>query len=200
MEPNHQRLVGFVTQHAQRLDDPGRHRIARGDATEDVDEHALDLLVAQHHVQTRGHHLGRSAAADIQEVGRLDSAVLLTGIRDDVESRHHQARAIADDPHLTVQLDVVEVVLLGLQLQWIGGSSILELGMARLTEIGVAVEGDLGIQREDLVVRRPHQRVDLNQRRVLGDEELPQLGDGDRCGVEHLGRKMTLFGDGPREI
>ncbi len=23
---NHQRLVGFVTQHAQRLDDPGRHR------------------------------------------------------------------------------------------------------------------------------------------------------------------------------
>ena len=30
------------------------------------------------------------------------------------------------------------------------------------------------------------------------DEELPQLGDGDRGGVEHLGRQVTLLGDGAR--
>ncbi len=62
-------------------------------------------------------------------------------------------------------------------------------------EVGVGVEGDLAVQREDLVVGRAHQRVDLDQRGVLADEDLPQLGDGHRGGVEHLGGQVALLGD-----
>ena len=59
--------------------------VARGDAAEDVDEHALDLRVVEDHVEAVGHHLGGGAAADVEEVGGLDAAVLLTGVGDDVE-------------------------------------------------------------------------------------------------------------------
>ena len=87
-------------------------------------------------------------------------------------------------------------MLLGLELERIGGVLVLELGMAGLTEVGVAVEGDLAVEGEDLIVGRTHQRVDLDESGVLGDEDLPQLGDGDRGGVEHLGGQVTLLGDG----
>src|ERR1700704_3349506 len=74
VEADHQRLVGLVTEDLQRLHDAVGDRVARGDATEHVDEHALDLAVAQDDVETRGHHLGRGTAADVEEVGRLDPA------------------------------------------------------------------------------------------------------------------------------
>ena len=102
-------------------------------------------------------------------------------------------------PTCAVELDVVEVVLLGLELQRVGGVAVLELDVAGLTEVGVGVQGDLAVQRQDLVVGRAHQRVDLDQGGVLGDEDLPQLGDGDRGGVEHLGRQVALLGDGAGE-
>ena len=150
VEPHDQRLVRLVAEHLQRRDDAVGHRVARGDAAEHVDEHALDLLVAQDDVQAGGHHLGRRAAADVEEVGRLDAAVLLAGVGDDVERRHHQARAVADDADLAVELDVVEVVLLGLELERVGGVPVLELDVAGLAEVGVRVEGDLAVERQDL--------------------------------------------------
>ena len=199
VEPDDQRLVGLVAEHLQRLDDAVGDRVARGDAAEHVDEHALDLAVAEDDVQPGGHHLGRGAAADVEEVGRLDAAVLLAGVGDDVQRGHDQARAVADDADLAVELDVVEVVLLGLELQRVGGVAVLELGVAGLPEVGVGVEGDLAVQRQDLVVGGAHQRVDLDQGGVLADEDLPQLLDGHRGGVEHLGGQVALLGDGARE-
>src|SRR6516165_2265183 len=129
VEAHYQRFVGLVAQNFERLDDAGGHRVTRGDPAEDVDEHTLDLLVTQDHVQPGGHHLRRRAATDVEEVGGPDSPVLLSGIGDDVEGRHHQARAVADDADLAVELDVVEVVLLGLQLQRIGRVAVLKLGV-----------------------------------------------------------------------
>ena len=40
--------------------------------------------------------------------------------------------------------------------------------------VGVVVEGDLAVERDDRAVGGLHQRVDLDQRGVLGDEDLPQ--------------------------
>src|SRR6476661_8128057 len=48
VQPHDQRLRGAVTEDLQGLDDAGGHRVARGDAAEDVHEHALDRRVAQH--------------------------------------------------------------------------------------------------------------------------------------------------------
>src|SRR4051794_1485583 len=52
VEPHHQRLVRFVSEHAQRRDDAVRDRIARGDAAEDVDKDRPDRRVVEDDVQT----------------------------------------------------------------------------------------------------------------------------------------------------
>ena len=143
--------MALVAELLQRADDAVGHRVARGDAAEHVDEHALDLAVAEDDVEAVGHHLGRGATTDVEEVGGLDAAVLLAGVGDDVQRRHDQTGAVADDADLTVELDVVEVVLLGLELERIGRVLVLELGVAGLTEVGVRVEGDLAVQRQDLM-------------------------------------------------
>ncbi len=152
VEADDQRFIGLVAKDLQRLDDAIGHRVTGGDAAEHVDEHALDLRVVQDHVQARGHHLGRRAAADVEEVRRLDPVVALTGVGDNVQRRHDQAGAVADDADLPVELDVVEIMRLGLELQRVGGVAIFELRVAGLTEIGIAVESDLAVQRQDLRV------------------------------------------------
>src|SRR5215207_10077904 len=143
VEPDDQRLGGLVAEDAERGDDAVGHGVAGGDPAEDVDEDALDGRVAQDDVQPVGHHLGRSAAADVEEVGRLDAAERLTRVGDDVESAHDQAGAVADDADLAVELDVVEVLLLGRGLERIGRRGVLQGGVLRLPELRVLVEGDL---------------------------------------------------------
>src|SRR6202011_5061488 len=85
VESYHQRLGRRVADYLQRVDNAVRDLVARGDATENVDENALDLVVAQNDIKARGHDLGGRAAADVQEVRRLDAPVLLAGVRDDVQ-------------------------------------------------------------------------------------------------------------------
>src|SRR4051794_34058504 len=102
VEAHNQWLVGLIPEDLQRLDDAVGHRVAGGDAAEHVDEHALDLAVVEDDIEPGGHPLGRGPAADVEEVGRLDAAVLLAGVGDDVERRHHQARAVTDDADFTV--------------------------------------------------------------------------------------------------
>src|SRR5690606_15488888 len=72
VQAHHQRLghvVAAALQQLQGLHDAVGHRVAGGDAAEDVDEHRLDRRVAQDDLQAVGHHLGRGAAADVEEVG-----------------------------------------------------------------------------------------------------------------------------------
>ena len=90
-------------------------------------------------------------------------------------------------------------MLLGLEFQRVGRVPVLELGVVGVPEVGVAVQGDLAVQRQDLIVGGANQRVDLDQSGVLFDEDLPQLGDGHRRGVEHLGGQVALLGDGSGE-
>src|SRR5882724_3705885 len=120
VQPDHDRLVHRFTAIAQQVEglhDAVGDRVARGDAAEDVDEHAAHGRVGQDDLQSVGHHLGRRAAADVQEVRRFDPGVPLTGVGDHVQGGHHQAGAVADDPDLALELHVVEVLRLGLGLQ-----------------------------------------------------------------------------------
>ena len=202
VEAHDQRLVRLVAEHAQRGDDAVGDRVARGDAAEDVDEHRAHRRVVEDDVQPVGHDLGARAAADVEEVGGLDAAVPLAGVGDDVERRHDQARAVADDADLALELDVVEVLLLGLLLERVGRLLVLELGVARLPEVGVVVEGDLAVERDDAAVADPRQRVDLDQRGVLLDEGLPELdqdvGDGRDQVLGELAPRSRSRGPWPR--
>src|SRR3954471_15003144 len=79
VQPDDQRLAGLVAELAQGGHDAVGDGVAGGDPAEDVDEDALDGRVGQDDPQPVGHHLGRGAAADVQEVGRADPAELLAG-------------------------------------------------------------------------------------------------------------------------
>ena len=78
-------------------------------------------------------------------------------------------------PTYAVELDVVEVVLLGLGLERVGGRLVLELGVVGVPERRVVVQGDLAVERDDAAVLGPDQRVDLDERRVLLAVHRPQL-------------------------
>src|SRR6478735_226595 len=168
VDADDERLRGGRAELGERADDALGDGVARGDAAEDVDEDRLDLRVAEDDVQARRHDLGGRTAADVEEVGGLHAAVVLAGVRDDVERRHDQARAVADDADLAVELDVVEVVLLGLRLERVGRRLVLELGVLRVAEAGVLV----GLRRVDA-----DRRVDRDLRERLGalDRELLDL-------------------------
>ncbi len=161
------------------MHDPVGHRVTCGDAAEDVDEHALHVRVGKDDLQTVRHHLGRGATADVQEVrgtNRSRTRVqLLAGVGDDVERRHDQAGAVADDADLALELDVVEVLLLGPGFQRVSGFLVLERRVVGVPELGVLVQADLAVERKDRPVRCLHQRVDLDQCGVLRGESGPQL-------------------------
>src|SRR3954453_18934046 len=97
VQADDERLGGVVAEDLEGLDDAVRDRVARGDAAEDVDEHAAYVVVTEDVVQPGRHDLGGPAAADVEEVGGLHAAVCLAGVGDDIEGRHDQPCAVADD-------------------------------------------------------------------------------------------------------
>src|SRR6478736_4601438 len=145
VETDDERLVDRVTvlrDQLERLDDAVGDLVARGDATEDVHEDALDGRVAEDDLEAVGHDLRRGAATDVEEVRGLDAAELLTGVRDDVERAHDQAGAVADDADLAVELDVVEALLLRGGLKGVRVGLVLERLVVLVTELCVLVERD----------------------------------------------------------
>src|SRR6185503_1039875 len=82
------------------------------DAAEDVDEDSLHAGIRGEDPEGVLDLLGRGAAADVEEVGRLAAREL-----DDVHGGHGQAGAVHHAPDVAVQLDVVEVVFRGLDIE-----------------------------------------------------------------------------------
>ena len=154
VQADDERLGGRVAEDLEGLHDAVGDRVAGGDAAEDVDEDALDLRVAEDDVEAVRHDLGGGSAADVEEVGGLDAAVLLAGVGDDVEGGHDEPGAVADDADLAVELHVVEVVLLGLGLERVGRVLVLELGVLGVAEVGVLVERDLAVEGDDVAAPR----------------------------------------------
>src|SRR5215204_3756726 len=206
VQPDDQRVGDLVTATVQQrecLHDSVGDLVTRGDAAEDVDEHAADVRVGQDDLQPVRHHFGGCTASDVQEVRRTHRSrtrvELLAGVRHHVQRRHDQPGTVADDPDLAVELDVIEVLLLGPRFERISRPGVLERRMLGMAEVGVVVEAHLAVERDDPAVGRLDQRVDLDQRRVLGGEygpELPEYVDhlvadvrrepgrvGDRCGL-----------------
>src|SRR6202041_388156 len=163
VEPDHDRpvdLLAALGEQADRRDDPVGHRVAGGDPAEDVHEHAAHARVGQHDLQPVRHHLGGGAAADVEEVRGADAAERLARVGHHVQGGHDQARAVADDADLAVELDVVQVLGLGPGLNRVDVADVLELGVL-LAERGVVVQRHLAVDRQHLAVLGQRHRVDL---------------------------------------
>src|SRR6516165_10786560 len=113
VEAHHDRpgdLLAPSAEHAQRRHDAVRYLVAGRDAAEHVDQHAAHVRVRQHYLQAVGHDLGRGPAADVEEVSGADPAERLAGLCHHVEGGHDQPGPVADDAHLPLELDVIEVL------------------------------------------------------------------------------------------
>ena len=154
--------MGTLTlQIARCRDDAGGQTIYAQDAAEDVDEDGLHVGVGEQDFEGVLDLLLGCAAAYVEEVGRAAAGVL-----NDVHGGHGQAGAVDHAGDGAVELDVVERVLAGFDFERVffgGVAQSLDVGMA---EEGVVVEGDLGVEREELVVLGGDEGIDLDQRGV----------------------------------
>ena len=146
----------------RRLDDPLRDLVAAGDAAEDVEQDRGDVRVRGDHLERVDDRLGLRAAAGVEEVRGLAAR-----LGDDVERRHAEAGAVAEDADVAAELDVGEALLLGHRLLRVLGGLVGELGELGVAEERVAVDRRLRVERDDLAVGGDDQRVDLDQGRVL---------------------------------
>ena len=156
--PSRRMTIGRVdVDPAEGVDDAVGHLFAPGDAAEDVDEDRLHLRVVVDDLERAGHHLGVGAAADVEEVGRAAADLV-----DDVERAHGQPGAVGDDADVAVEADVLQALVVGRLLALVahlGGLVLVPL----VAEVGVVVEGDLGVEGVHLAGRLEDQRVDLGQ-------------------------------------
>ena len=78
---------------------------------------------------------------------------------------------------VAVELDVVQAVLRRLDVERILLVDVPQGDDLRMAEERVVVEVELGVQREHAAVLRDHERIDLDQRAVLGEIEREQVPD-----------------------
>ena len=154
--------------------------VATHDAAEDVHQDGFQARVFQHDLEGFGDLLGGCAAADVQEVGRLAAEQL-----DGVHGGHGQAGAVHQAADVAVQRDVSQVEFRCFDFGRIFFVQVAVGDDFRVTEQGVRVEVELGVQRDDLARTRQDQRVDFGQRRIgfpVGFVQALQVGArvGDR--------------------
>src|SRR5207245_636444 len=77
--------------------------VPAGDPTEDVDHHTAHTRVREDDLERGLHDRFLRAATDVEEVRGAAA-----GIADRVERRHHQPRAVPDDPDVAIELDEAE--------------------------------------------------------------------------------------------
>src|SRR3954453_255384 len=176
----------------ERLDQALGHLVTAGDAAEDVEQHRLDLGVGEDHLDRRDDRVGLRAAAGVEEVRGLPA-----DLGDDVERRHHEPGAVAEDPDVAVELDVGQAALLGHLLLRILRRRVAQGRVLGVAEQRVAVERDLRVERPQLALGRDDQRVDLEEHRVLGDERLVQLGEHRAARADQIPGDARVEGQAP---
>jgi hypothetical protein len=103
--------------------------------------------------------------------------------------------AVAHDPDVPVELDVLEALALGLDLERLAAGGLRVGEQLGLAELGVAVDRHLRVQRDDPTVLGEDERVDLEQRRVGGLEPVVELDEELGDLVEEVLAEARLPGD-----
>ena len=104
---------------------------------------------------------------------------------DDVHGGHGQAGAVDQAADVAAKRDVGELVLGGFDFVGVFFVVVAHVAQFGVTEDGVVVEAEFGVQAEQVVVTGDDERVDFEQGAVTGDEGLVEaLQDSDGLGDE----------------
>ena len=141
----------------------------------------LHLRVARDDLESVDDSLGVPTPSEVAEVRRP-----ATDERHDVDGRHGQAGAVAEDSDLAVELHVRDTLLAGQRLERVGCGDVAHLGDRGLPEQRIVVDRELRVERPHFSLRRHDQRVDLAEHRVAPDEGLVELS--------HDRRDLLLLG------
>ena len=133
---------------------------------------ALTFVVGQDHLDRRDDRVGLRAAAGVEEVrGRA------ADLGDDVERRHHEPGAVAEDADVAVELDVGQPALLGhLLLRVLGATGCAAPRSPGWRNSALPSSVTFASSARQLALGRDDQRVDLDEHRVLGHERVVELG------------------------
>ena len=96
---------------------------------------------------------------------------------DDVHGGHGEAGAVDQAADLAVELDVVQLVLGGLDLGRVLLGDVAQGDDVLVAEEGVVVEVHLAVEADELAVLGDDERVDLEQAHVLLDQHAIEAAD-----------------------
>ena len=113
-----------------------------------------------------------SAPAHVEEIGGLAAEML-----DDVHRAHGQAGTVDQAGDVSVEGDVVQVELRGLDFLGVLFVQVPEGDDLRVAEKGVVVEGHLGVEGQNLIVRGGNQGIDLDHGGVGFPEHAVEVAD-----------------------
>lgn len=178
LQSQHHWLGEFVL--LVRLDNGRSQVVTSEDASENVDEDSLHLIVIVEQLQCLRQLVALGATSNIQEVCWLTSVEL-----DDVHGGHGESGSIHQTSDVTANMDVVQVEFLSMLLTSILLCLILLVGQILLPVESIAVDGDLTVSGQYLSIISQHKWVDLNHVAVLGHEALVDP-------VENVGHLVSL--------
>lgn len=149
------------------VDNGLRQLVAAENATKDIDEDGLHLLVCLEQLEGLNQCLALCAATYIQEVSGL-AAIL----GKDVHRSHCKPGTVNEATDVAADVDVVEVVLLGFSFEIIQLGLIFRISNFLLAVGCIVVDRDLAVGSEHLLVLREHKGVDFNHVAIPGHETL----------------------------
>ena len=128
------------------------------------------------------------ATADVEEVCGFAAGEL-----DDVHGCHGEAGTVHEAGDVSVEADVVEVILAGLHFARVFFGLVAHGHNVWLAEEGVVVEVELRVEGEESLVGRHHERVDFDEGAIGLDEEAVEVGEQFR-GLVHQGAAQAEGG------
>ena len=123
-------------------------------------------------------------AADIKKVRGQAASVL-----DDIHRGHRQSGAVHHAAHAALELDVVQAVLGGLNLERIFLRNIAQFANVGMAEERVVVEGQLGIESEKPAIGGSDEGIDLEERSISIEKRLIETGKKLHGGIDLFGIK-----------
>ena len=170
LQTNYQRNADMSF--ASGLDNAVCDDIAVHNSAENIDQDALDVLVAQNDSKGCGDLLLTGAPSHVQEVGWFAASKLY-----DVHRRHGQSCSIDEAGNVAIQPDIIQAMLGSRDFAGILLGNVAHGHDAGLTVKSIIIEIELCVEGEQLAFGRHHERIDLYHGAIAFDKKFVEIGE-----------------------